>query len=268
MSTILRALQKQNGVLAENQSPSTAKSSSSKLLIISVIICLVVIAILAGLLIQKQTKEDPQQQAVKIDNLAPKIIVPIEPVKKTEKQITKIVFNTKVIPPPEVVQPVAPKKIKRAEVRVINQKVTVTETPIKIPKTESTQEKSANKDELKVDDLSQKLKDRFALAIAETDDELINDQPLENDGLVSADGQDIHDMTSSFQQKVPELRYDSHVYSSKAKDRWIKINGRKLYEGSKDKATHIEVLVIEPYKTIFRLGAQSFSLEALVDWKG
>jgi general secretion pathway protein B len=267
MSTILRALQKQNGVFTEAKYSSIANNSPSKLLIISIITCLFIIAVLTGLLIQKQTKEKPLQEN-KIEKITTVTKAPMKPITKNEKQITKIVFHTKAMPLPKTVKPSHPKKTKQAEVRIVNQKVTVTETPIRLAKTETTPKKPISKDELKVEDLSQKLREKFALAIAETDNEIANDQPLENDGLTSADGQDIHDMASGFQQKVPELRYDSHVYSSKAKDRWIKINGRKLYEGSEDKSTHIEVLAIEPYKTIFRLGSQSFSLEALVDWKG
>jgi len=275
MSTILRAQQKQKGILHEQDTPSPTKISTSKLLISLVIGCLIVISIMAALLINKQesqkavlTHEASIEKTEKIDSPVPGIS---EPLKQPENKITKVVFNTKAIPAPAKKKVSAPKAVKRAEVRVINQKVTVTETPIRLSETKPVSKKQANKNELKMGDLDQKLKDRFALAIAETDNEMeheSNAQVMNNDGLQSADGENIHDMAIGFQQSVPPLSYDTHVYSSKQEDRWIRINGHKLYEGDKEPITNIEVVVIKPYETIFRLGGQSFSLEALVDWKG
>lgn len=85
---------------------------------------------------------------------------------------------------------------------------------------------------------------------------------------VSHDGRDLHEMAIKFQKKVPGIRYETHLYSSIAQERWIKVNGKKLKEGQFDSQGKIQLLEIQPNRSIFRLGRQSFSLESLTDWKG
>ncbi len=82
------------------------------------------------------------------------------------------------------------------------------------------------------------------------------------------DGSDIYQMASDFQERVPALSYDFHVYSSLADERWIRVNGEDLKEGQFDRSGKIEVLEIQPQSTVFRLGSQSFSLQSLTDWQG
>ena len=260
MSTILRALQKQNGYLKANSEMQNSDNHTSKLLIIGIAFLLGIVILLASLLIFNQLKiaEPTAPKAIKVK--------PIKPAKMVEK----LVFNTQKIPSKmdDTYLPKAPKKVVPIKVRIVNNKVSVIKPVKEIePSTEATENKT---DELQVSELSQKLKDQFAQAIAQTDDEIeieSNNQTIKNDGLQSADGQDIHDMASGFQQKVAPMSYDAHVYSSNVANRWIKINGQKLHEGDKT-SNGIEVLEIKPYKTIFRLDGQSFSLESLLDWKG
>ena len=75
-------------------------------------------------------------------------------------------------------------------------------------------------------------------------------------------------MSRGFQEKVPAIQYNSHMYSSVPEDRWIRINGKTLKEGGFDNTGLLELIEIQPQRSIFRLGRQSFSIEALTDWKG
>jgi len=68
-------------------------------------------------------------------------------------------------------------------------------------------------------------------------------------------------------QQVPALKYGAHVYSSVPANRTININGHDFHEG--DEVAHGVVLLrIEANASIFRVGSQSFSLNALTDWQG
>lgn len=63
------------------------------------------------------------------------------------------------------------------------------------------------------------------------------------------------------------MKYGSHVYSSVSANRTININGRDYHEGD-EVAAGVVLLRIEPEASIFRVGSQSFSLNALTDWQG
>ncbi|HEY5714911.1 MAG TPA: general secretion pathway protein GspB [Psychromonas sp.] len=111
--------------------------------------------------------------------------------------------------------------------------------------------------------VSDDLRQRFELALLSNPEQ----EPLSLTATGN-DGSDIYEMSSEFQKKVPSIRYDTHIYSTIARERWIKVNGEKLKEGQFDGQGQIQLLEIQPNRSIFRLGRQSFSLESLTDWKG
>ncbi|MFT7052812.1 MAG: general secretion pathway protein B [Psychromonas sp.] len=119
------------------------------------------------------------------------------------------------------------------------------------------------KNDLDYSSVSDQMQQRFEIALQDT-----SQQDNVSSVEISSDGRDLHEMASQFQKKVPSIRYDVHMYSSIAQDRWIKVNGKKLREGQFDAQGKIQLLEIQPNRSIFRLGRQSFSLESLTDWKG
>lgn len=111
--------------------------------------------------------------------------------------------------------------------------------------------------------VSDDLRQRFELALlSATGKEEISTPAISNDG------RDIYEMATEFQRKVPSIIYDTHIYSTIARERWIRINGEKLKEGQFDGQGQIQLLEIQQNRSIFRFGRQSFSLESLTDWKG
>jgi len=117
-------------------------------------------------------------------------------------------------------------------------------------------------------EVSEELKKRFELALLlnpiEEQSEIIEN----NDEEIFSDGTDIHQMSSGFQNKVSPISYEAHVYSSIVEDRWIRINGERLIEGDFDSSGQLQLIEIQPQRSIFRVERQSFSLESLDDWKG
>lgn len=75
----------------------------------------------------------------------------------------------------------------------------------------------------------------------------------------------IKDLPANLRAQVPDISYSSHVYSSKTQNRSVRLNNRDLREGSW-LTDDIEVLEILQNEVIMRVGAQSFSLQALSDW--
>lgn len=261
MSTILRAQQKNK--LGQNAStPIKMQENPVWKILILVGITLIVILLSALLYIRLMPTVEPEA-------------VIIEPVLKSVlKPVSKIVFQTQKMPEKKQAQKVIyiasqPKQSVSPQKSDIKQ-VVIPTANVEAQEIEEAK-KIAEKEQQEMDDVSDKMKQRFALAVSLTDDEdeITDDNiNIQRDGLESSDGSDIRDMSSSFQRAVPPISYESHVYSSISENRWIKINGEKLKEGDLDRSGQLKIVEIEPQRTIFRLGSQSFSLESLVDWKG
>lgn len=75
----------------------------------------------------------------------------------------------------------------------------------------------------------------------------------------------LSELSRSFQRQVPAFSYDSHMYRSSASQRWIELNGRRLYEG--DALNQLTILRIEPQKVVLVKDSQAFSQPALEDWQ-
>jgi general secretion pathway protein B len=188
----------------------------------------------------------------------------------TNNQLVKVTFETQPLP-----------------TTVAITKVEKTVTPIKVDSLQkNTQRKSASpksavskevlpKEIEKTEQVTNyektpsDLQKRFELAVLLTEIEQ-NKNP--NGSFIQEeefnDGSDIHDMSSDFQNKVPLMRYDSHMYSSLIDERWVRINGETLKEGDFDSTGQLELLEIQPQRSIFRVERQSFSVESLTDWEG
>lgn len=119
-------------------------------------------------------------------------------------------------------------------------------------------------EDISLEGVSEDLQARFARAIAFED---ANSGGIEDDFKPQpVAASDISSMPMKFQFQVPLMSYDSHVYSSKEEERWIRINGVDLRVG--ERIENIELVDILPHQSVFRLGMQSFTLESLRDWKG
>jgi len=121
------------------------------------------------------------------------------------------------------------------------------------------------KDEIDYGETSADLQQRFANALLMSG---IEDTEVVEQVQEESDGSDLRQLSRDFQEQVPVISYDSHIYSSVAKERLIRINGEDLKEGQFDSSGKIEVVEIQENRTIFRTGRQSFSLHSLTDWRG
>ncbi|MFT6925410.1 MAG: general secretion pathway protein B [Psychromonas sp.] len=263
MSTILAALQKQKSSAGEHfVPPSEAKKGLLKWRVALLTSLLVIISLLCVLL-YLQLNGAAQDM---------KIQPPIAQIKAPD--VLDVDPNVLKVEPLEVAPPIINEtavKITKTAAKAVKEMTFVTqplpevekpELSIKSVPGESTAAAKV-KGELDYSAVSDDLQQRFELALFDStgQDKVFSVE-------VNSDGRDLHEMSSQFQQKVPNIIYDAHLFSSIAKERWIKINGKKLKEGQFDPQSKIELLEIQPNRSIFRLGRQSFSLESLTDWKG
>lgn len=70
-----------------------------------------------------------------------------------------------------------------------------------------------------------------------------------------------------FSGRLPALNFQTHVYSSRADKRWVKINGVERVEG--DAVTSdVNLVAIEPQSTVILFNNQRIEIPALYDWQG
>ncbi|PKH01142.1 hypothetical protein CXF72_18505 [Psychromonas sp. MB-3u-54] len=259
MSTILAALQKQKSSTNAHfvQQPEAEKGLFKwrVTLLISLLVTISLLSVLLYLQFTGEVKDIKTQASIALDK-APNVLdvvpptvneTPVKITTTAPKTVKKITFPTQ--PLPEVEKPEAPIKLLPDKLVADAANLTVDADNLN--------------EELDYSAVSNELQQRFELALIDSTKQ--NKLPSVE---VNHDGRDLHEMARQFQQKVPDIRYDTHLYSSIAPERWIKINGNKLKEGQFDPQGKIQLLEIQPNRSIFRLGRQSFSLESLTDWKG
>jgi general secretion pathway protein B len=117
-------------------------------------------------------------------------------------------------------------------------------------------------DELAHEQVSAELLAKFNRALTATSDE---DNVPANEVPESYNAVPIADLPTHLRMQIPDISYSSHVYSSKANNRSVRLNNRDLREGSW-LSDDVEILEILQNEVIMRVGAQSFSLKALSDW--
>ena len=180
MSTILRALQK-NKLGAQAGSRDKIKPNLTWRIMVLVGIALIIM-LLSGLLYIR---------------LFPAVEAKPVAIKRVLNPVSKIVFQTQSMPE---------KAQEKTIVYVAKPVKKTVSKPSLIPT-----KKEELKDQQEMNAVSDKMKQRFALAVSLTDNEAevnnvkVNPAADSNDGLESADGSDIRDMSSRFQQGIPSI---------------------------------------------------------------
>lgn len=266
MSTILNALQKKTA----KQPANMAYTHSNRYWKIALSLFLLIVAALLTtvifLLLKPSLHSDSVSTRAEIVLPAAPVDAPLAAVKQAPvpdansgqenkpvaKLISRVSFAGKRLPIP--VNKVAAKE-----------QESVQQAPSELQPVVLAEQKKQHKAQPEIDysNVSDELQQRFQDALLMSEDQ--GQAFIESE---NSDGTDLHQMASDFQAQVPAISYDFHVYSSVAKDRWIRINGEDLLEGQFDSSGEILVVKILPDRTVFRLGRQSFSLQSLTDWRG
>ena len=278
MSIIANALQKQNQQQSEISSEGSNNTIWKALLLSALMVIILLSCVLIWVLnrpaIMVAPVMAPVQEKVVVTPLkntqpqreatlsVPEIVEPKivnTPNKPKGKIIETVSFETKPLPLINLNEMNVALKVEQKEVaseQILEQKKTNESIEVVDTSTESITDNIP--EELAYNDVSDNLKEHFQEA-------LTNSQDDRNDESESS-ALNIYKMESRFQQQVPTIRYDFHVYSSNQSDRWIRINGEDLKEGDVDSSGKIQVVTILPNQTDFRVDGQVFYLKSLTDW--
>ncbi|WJG08618.1 general secretion pathway protein GspB [Aliiglaciecola sp. LCG003] len=65
--------------------------------------------------------------------------------------------------------------------------------------------------------------------------------------------------------QLPNMSFSAHMYASSPDERWVRVNGKRVFEGQKIDA-ELTLVTIEPQHVIITFKGQEFSMDALTDW--
>ena len=258
MSTILNALQKQGANQACNMAHMHSNRHWKAALFVSLLIIIALLSALIFILLKPQVhlpsvarQTETVLQAVPGDEPLPAVNI-VQQKTPAVKPIGKVFLQTKRLP-------ISADKTSSRTLETASGDASDGQPEIVV-----SGEKKQRQAQQKIDysNVSDELQQRFERALLMSKDEGKAFIESEN-----SDGNDLHQMASDFQDQVPAISYDFHVYSSVAEERWIRINGEDLVEGQFDRSGEIQVVEIQANQTVFRLGSQSFSLQSLTDWQ-
>ncbi|WEM41983.1 general secretion pathway protein GspB [Photobacterium sp. DA100] len=121
-------------------------------------------------------------------------------------------------------------------------------------------------------ELSPQLANQLRAAIAATGEGETLPQLLQEERLPSMpepqaplSAVSIGDLPASVQNRIPSLNFQTHIYSSSADSRWVKVNGSEAYEGD-EIAPGVVLRRIEPRAVVFDFESYLVSMPALSEW--
>lgn len=117
-------------------------------------------------------------------------------------------------------------------------------------------------------ELSPQLAEQLKSAIAATDS-IPLDTSTESDATAVTEpviaAVAVGELPASVQDRIPQLNFQTHIYSSTANSRWVKVNGREAYEGD-EIAPGVTLRRIEPRKVVFDFESYLVEMPALSEW--
>lgn len=123
------------------------------------------------------------------------------------------------------------------------------------------QTKQAEPDD-ELNEVSDSLKKAFAQAVQDVDQQRSSQVTHSTKNSSYADPIEL--LPESIQNAIPTLKYQAHIYASEPSKRWIKLNGRELYEG--DNIGVLSLIEITPEQSLLSYDGYEFTLKALQDW--
>lgn len=121
---------------------------------------------------------------------------------------------------------------------------------------------SASVQQTELEAVPQTLKNAFAQAIQAT--EFLDEHEVTQGSYNSSRVQPVELLPDGLQSILPTIKYQAHIYASTPDKKWIKLNGKELYEG--ESIGVLKVVEITPEQSILDFDGYQFSLKALQDW--
>ncbi|WP_372768671.1 general secretion pathway protein GspB [Pseudoalteromonas sp.] len=106
--------------------------------------------------------------------------------------------------------------------------------------------------------------DAFSQAFEQAQNEPL-EQEVITSSTTSARVPPIENLPEAFRVRIPEMRYQAHVFASEPSRSWIKINDRELKVG--DNINGVYIIEIAAEQTLMQFEGVEFSLGSMEDWQ-
>jgi len=125
-------------------------------------------------------------------------------------------------------------------------------------------------DELDLSGLSPQLAQQFKSAIPATDETPYYDsEPTERRAVPQTNPEPaivpLGQLPVAVQDRLPSLNFEQHIYSSTPESRWVKVNGREVFEGD-EVAPGVKIYRIDPRQVVLAFDGYLVSMPALSEW--
>jgi general secretion pathway protein B len=137
------------------------------------------------------------------------------------------------------------------------------DTPIDTPIVELIEDTQTAQDEQPNPSISPDLLRRFESALASLDQE--PEAEYETEVTTISDVPRVHELPARTLTILPSMAFSAHMYASDPKERWVRVNGRRVNEGDYIE-DDLRVVNIKPQELILSFNGQEFSMAALTDW--
>lgn len=127
-----------------------------------------------------------------------------------------------------------------------------------------------------ISNISSDLLKKFSAAVKQSESIALTDEIEEQKLLLKGDERieqyfshvaTIEELTPALKADIPNLSYNTHIYATDPRQRWVKINGNTLQE-EQWVNDDIQVIEIQQQMVILELHHTRFSVTALTDWEG
>lgn len=137
------------------------------------------------------------------------------------------------------------------------------ETSSEVPVDDVVEEGPLPQEDQSKPSISPDLLRRFESAIASLDQDPEPD--YETEVKTISDVPRVHELPARTLTILPSMAFSAHMYASDAKERWVRVNGRRVNEGDYIE-DDLRVVSIKPQELILSFNGQEFSMAALTDW--
>lgn len=125
-------------------------------------------------------------------------------------------------------------------------------------------------DNLDLSGLSPQLARQLKSAIAATDETPYYDsEPTERRAVPQTNPEPaivpLGQLPVAVQERLPSLNFEQHIYSSTPESRWVKVNGREVFEGD-EVADGVKIYRIDPRQVVLAFDGYLVSMPALSEW--
>ena len=113
--------------------------------------------------------------------------------------------------------------------------------------------------------VSPELLERFNQAIAALDNQSDDDAEPETIVTVRDDIKRVDQLPARLLTRLPAMSFSAHMYASRPRDRWVRVNGEQLGEGDWIDG-QVQIINIEAQRVVLSFEGELFTMAALTDW--